>query len=67
MRSLILFFLLFSSFFTFAQPGMEPPPQEIPITDHIEMFFVVGLLLGAYLIIRQNRKSKVKKLLNQKG
>ena len=61
MRILILasFFVL-SSFFCFAQPGMGGDPGEIPITDHIEIMVVAGILLGAYTILRQ--KSKIKKL-----
>lgn len=61
MRILILasFFVL-SSFLCFSQPGIgDPPSDEIPITDHIEILVVACLLLGAYAIIRQ--KSKIKK------
>lgn len=62
MRFRFSFLLLFTNILSFAQPGMGDPPEEIPITDHIEILFVAFLFLGIYIIIRNKKKSQIKSL-----
>ena len=64
-KFLVTFFLLFVTFFSFAQldndqGDIEPPPPTVPIDGYVIPFAFVAIFIGAFYIYKANLKKNSK-------
>jgi hypothetical protein len=56
-KTLVLYFLLFSNTFIFAQAPFDPgqDPGAVPISDYIIPMLLIGITLSFFLLKKKNK------------